>query len=156
MAPSLIICHGQDIQCQHRCLRAWSVQLQCTCSGFRVANTLRKGNTSTADIPFRSYASPDDTVRHVAPRWPRGGHQARKQDRNFRDDPTHLIGRHARDVVVGLMLSCHTALSGYRCRARRCLHVICAHRHTEYLTAGLSIPTIGTGVEPGMSGQVLI
>ncbi|KAH9177492.1 ketopantoate hydroxymethyltransferase [Lactarius sanguifluus] len=134
-----------------------------------------------ADMPFGSYhASPDDAVRSAV-RMVQDGHvEAVKLEGGPEIAATvRRISQVGVPVMahVGLMPQRHTALSGYRVqgrdapRARSVLDDALAleaagafavvleaipHRLAEYITARLSIPTIGIGAGPGTSGQVLV
>ncbi|KAI9465160.1 ketopantoate hydroxymethyltransferase-domain-containing protein [Lactarius psammicola] len=134
-----------------------------------------------ADMPFGSYhASPDDAVRSAV-RMVQDGHvEAVKLEGGPEIAATvRRISQVGVPVMahVGLMPQRHTALSGYRVQGR---DAVCArsvldgalaledagafavvleaipHRLAEYITARLSIPTIGIGAGPGTSGQVLV
>jgi len=134
-----------------------------------------------ADMPFGSYhTSPDDAVRSAV-RMVQDGHvEAVKLEGGPEIAPTvRRISQVGVPVMahVGLMPQRHAALSGYRVqgrdavRARSVLDGALAveeagafaivleaipHRLAEYITARLSIPTIGIGAGPGTSGQVLV
>lgn len=134
-----------------------------------------------ADMPFGSYhASSDDAVRsavrmvqdgHVEAVKLEGGPEIAAKVRRISQVGVPVMAH------VGLMPQRHTALSGYRVQGR---DAVCAqsvldgalaledagafavvleaipHRLAEYITARLSIPTIGIGAGPGTSGQVLV
>ena len=134
-----------------------------------------------ADMPFGSYhASPEDAVRsavrmvqdgHVEAVKLEGGPEIASTVRRITQVGVPVMAH------VGLMPQRHTALSGYRVQgrdvagARAVLEGALAlqdagafsivleaipHRLAEYVTARLSIPTIGIGAGPGTSGQVLV
>lgn len=134
-----------------------------------------------ADMPFGSYhASSDDAVRsavrmiqdgHVEGVKIEGGPEMAATVRRITQVGVPVMAH------VGLMPQRHTALSGYRVQgrdaasARAVLDGALAlqdagafaivleaipHRLAEYITAHLSIPTIGIGAGPCTSGQVLV
>jgi 3-methyl-2-oxobutanoate hydroxymethyltransferase len=133
------------------------------------------------DMPFGSYeASSDDAVR-TALRLVQEGHvEGIKLEGGAEMAPTvRRISQAGVPVMahVGLTPQRHTALSGYRVQgrdapgARAVLDDALAlqeagafsivleaipHRLGEYITARLSIPTIGIGAGPSTSGQVLV
>jgi 3-methyl-2-oxobutanoate hydroxymethyltransferase len=134
-----------------------------------------------ADMPFGSYhASPEDAIRsavrmvqdgHVEAVKLEGGPEIAATVRRISQVGVAVMAH------VGLMPQRHAALSGYRVQgrdaagARAVLDGALAlqdagafsivleaipHRLAEYVTARLSIPTIGIGAGPGTSGQVLV
>jgi 3-methyl-2-oxobutanoate hydroxymethyltransferase len=134
-----------------------------------------------ADMPFGSYhASPDDAVRSAVRMVQEGHVEAVKLEGGPEIAATvRRISQVGVPVMahVGLMPQRHIALSGYRVqgrdavRARSVLDGALAledagafavvleaipHRLAEYITARLTIPTIGIGAGPGTSGQVLV
>jgi len=134
-----------------------------------------------ADMPFGSYqASPDDAVRSAVRMVQEGHMEAVKLEGG--PEIAAMVRRISQVGVpvmahVGLMPQRHTALSGYRVQGRDAasaqsvlegalamedagafamvLEAI-PHRLAEYITARLSIPTIGIGAGPGTNGQVLV
>jgi 3-methyl-2-oxobutanoate hydroxymethyltransferase len=134
-----------------------------------------------ADMPFGSYhASPEDAIR-AAIRMIQDGHMEAVKLEGGREiaSTVRRITQIGVPVMahVGLMPQRHTALSGYGVQgrdaagARAVLEGALAlqdagafsivleaipHRLAEYITARLSIPTIGIGAGPGTSGQVLV
>ena len=134
-----------------------------------------------ADMPFGSYhASPDDGVRSAVRMVQEGHVEAVKLEGGPEIAATvRRISQVGVPVMahVGLMPQRHAALSGYRVQGRdaTCAQSVLEdalamedagafaivleaipHRLAEYITARLSIPTIGIGAGPGTNGQVLV